>query len=275
MRTILVPTDFSAIATNALHYALEMANAIKGNLMLLHVYQVPVNYSDAPIVLVSVDELRKAAERKMEEVRAMARKILQADQKIYAETRLGNVTDELESICEKIRPFAVVMGTKGASAFERVVFGSNALSAIRHLHVPVICVPPGKTFGKGIKKIGFACDYKEIVDTTPTRIIRDLVKNFDAELYVLNVNENGRDREDKPEQTVLLETLLGDLRPTYYFMEHADIEDAINEFAEKNNLDLIISIPKKHKLVDKLFKKSSTRQLVYQSHVPVMCIHEE
>jgi len=275
MRTILAPTDFSPIATNALHYALEMANAIKANLMLLHVYQVPVSYSDAPIVLVSVDELRKAAERKMEQVREVVRKVLHGDQKLYTETRLGNVTDELEAICEKIRPFAVVMGTKGASAFERVLFGSNALSAIRHLHVPVICVPPGKTFGKGIKKIGFACDCKEVVATTPTRIIRDLVKNFEAELYVLNVNTDGRDQEEKPEQTVLLETLLSDLRPVYFFLEHNDIEDAINEFAEKNNLDLIISIPKQHKLVDKLFKKSSTRQLVYQSHVPVMCIHEE
>jgi nucleotide-binding universal stress UspA family protein len=275
MRTILVPTDFSAIATNALHYAIEMANTIKANLMLLHVYQVPVSYTDAPIVMVSVDELRHAAEKRMEQLKEMVRKIVRPEQKIYTETRLGNITDELESICEKIKPFAVVMGTKGASAFERVVFGSNTLSAIRHLHIPVICVPPGKTFGKGIKKIGFACDCKEVVATTPTRIIRDLVKNFDAELHVLNVNTDGKREEEKPEQTVLLETLLSDLHPEYHFLEHTDIEDAINEFAEKNNLDLVISIPKQHKLVEKIFRKSSTRQLVYESHVPVMCIHEE
>lgn len=275
MRTILVPTDFSAIATNALHYAIEMANTIKTNLMLLHVYQVPVSYTDAPIVMVSVDELRQAAEKRMEQLKEMVRKIIRPEQKIYTETRLGNITDELESICEKIKPFAVVMGTKGASAFERVVFGSNTLSAIRHLHVPVICVPPGKTFGKGIKKIGFACDCKEVVATTPTRIIRDLVKNFDAELHVLNVNTDGKGEEEKPEQTVLLETLLSDLHPEYHFLEHTDIEDAINAFAEKNNLDLVISIPKQHKLVEKIFRKSSTRQLVYESHVPVMCIHEE
>ncbi len=275
MRTILVPTDFSAIATNALHYAIEMANTIKANLMLLHVYQVPVSYTDAPIVMVSVDELRHAAEKRMEQLKEMVRKIVRPEQKVYTETRLGNITDELESICEKIKPFAVVMGTKGASAFERVVFGSNTLSAIRHLHVPVICVPPGKTFGKGIKKIGFACDCKEVVATTPTRIIRDLVKNFDAEPHVLNVNTDGKREEEKPEQTVLLETLLSDLHPEYHFLEHTDIEDAINEFAEKNNLDLVISIPKQHKLVEKIFRKSSTRQLVYESHVPVMCIHEE
>jgi len=91
---------------------------------------------------------------------------------------------------------------------------------------------------------------------------------------VLNVNTDGRGEEEKPEQSVLLETLLSDLRPKYHFLEHIDIEDAINEFAEKNNLDLVISIPKQHKLVEKIFRKSSTRQLVYESHVPVMCIHE-
>lgn len=274
MKTIIVPTDFSPIATNALHYAVEMAKKIEANLMLVHVYQVPVSFTDAPIVLVSVDDLRKAAEQKMEQLKEQVKKLVRPEQKVYTETRLGSMIDELEDICSKIHPFAVVMGTKGATGMERVLFGSNTLSAIRHLHVPVFCVPPGKTYGAGIKKIGFACDLRAVVDTTPTRIIRDWVKTFDAELHVLNINTDGKYEDEKPEQSVLLETLLGDVRPEYHFIEHADIEDAINAFAEKNNLDLVISVPKQHKLMEQLFKKSSTRQLVYESHVPVMCIHE-
>ncbi|NCW88623.1 MAG: universal stress protein [Chitinophagia bacterium] len=66
MKTIIVPTDFSPTATNALHYAIQMAKQIKANLLLVHVYQVPVSYTDAPIVLVSVDELRKSAEARMQ-----------------------------------------------------------------------------------------------------------------------------------------------------------------------------------------------------------------
>ena len=46
------------------------------------------------------------------------------------------------------------------------------------------------------------------------------------------------------------------------------------EYVEENNIDLLITIPKKHKLLDSLFKHSSTKQLVTQSHVPVMCVHE-
>ena len=68
--------------------------------------------------------------------------------------------------------------------------------------------------------------------------------------------------------------MLQELNPVYDFIRHKDIEDGINEFAEKNNLDIIITIPKKHKLLEGLFKTTSTRQLVFESHIPVMCVHE-
>ena len=195
--------------------------------------------------------------------------------KVYTETRMGNVTDELEILCNKINPFAVVMGTKGSSGVERILFGSNTLNAIRHLNWPVICVPPGKAFGHGIKKIGFACDFRDVVKSTPTHFIKEFVKEFNAELHVLNVDhDNKHFKPETPEQSILLHTLLEEANPSYHFIEHADIEDGINEFAEKNNLDLIITIPKKHKLLQGIFKPSSTKQLVYQAHVPVMCVHE-
>ena len=79
--------------------------------------------------------------------------------------------------------------------------------------------------------------------------------------------------KDTPAQVVLLQTALEDVSPQYHFIQHKDVEDGINQFAEKNNLDMIIAIPKKHKLLESLFRKSSAKQLVFQSHVPVMCVH--
>lgn len=275
MKTIIIPTDFSPVATNALHYAIDMAKSTGCSLTLLHVYQVPISYTDVPIVLVSVEELQKTAEERIAELKKEVEHITSGSLKIYPATRLGNVVDELEILCNKLKPFAVVMGTKGATGVERVLFGSNTLTAIRHLTWPVICVPPGKTFGSGIKKIGFACDFRDVVKTTPTNLIKDYVNQFKADLHVLNVDHSNKHfTPDTPEQSALLHTMLEDAKPQYHFIEHKDIEDGINEFAEKNNLDLIITIPKKHKLLEGIFKPSSTKQLVYQSHVPVMCIHE-
>ena len=275
MKTIIIPTDFSPTATNAMHYGIDMAKSIQASILLLHVYQVPVSYTDTPIVLVSVEELKKEAEQKLEKLHKEVEHLSSGIIKIYTEARLGNIADEIENLCEKVKPFAVVMGSKGSTGIEKILFGSTTLTAIRHLTWPVICVPPGKAFGNGIKKIGFACDFRNIVEITPADAIKTFVKEFGAELHVLNVDyHNKQFKPETPEQSALLHTMLEEVNPLYDFIEHKDIEDGLNEFAEKNNLDLLITIPKKHKLLDGLFKPSSTKQLVVQSHIPVMCIHE-
>ena len=125
MKTIIIPTDFSPVATNAMHYGLEMARSVNASLLLFHAYQVPVSYSDVPIILVSVDELKKSAEERLETLKKEVEHISSGAVKIYTEAVMGNFSDELENICQKINPFAVVMGSKGSAGIERVLFGSN------------------------------------------------------------------------------------------------------------------------------------------------------
>jgi len=275
MKTIIVPTDFSPVSLNAVNFATDMAMSIDASLLLLNVYNIPVSYSDVPIVLVSVEEMKKGSETQLAALKDKILHITSGKLKVYTESRMGNTVDELEDMCKHIQPFAIVMGAKGKSGVEKLVFGSTTLSAIKHLTWPVICVPPGKEYGNGIKKIGFACDFKQVVETTPVNFIKQIVKEFNAELHILNVDYKEKHfRPETPEQSFLLHNLLEEVKPQYHFINNADIEDGINEFSETNNLDLVIAIPKKHKLLDGIFKPSNTRQLVFQSHIPVMCVHE-
>lgn len=275
MKAIIVPTDFSPVATNAMNFAADMAININASLVLVNVYQVPVSMTDVPVVLISADELRKDSELKLRELKESLTHITSGKIRIYSEARMGDIVDELGEVCKKIQPFAVIMGTKGTSGVERMLFGSTTLNAIRHLKWPVIVVPPGKEYGAGIKKIGFACDFDKVVESTPVQFIKNMVKEFGAELHVLNVDhENRHFKPETPEESLMLQTLLEDLDPQYHFIDNKDVEDGINEFAERNNIDLLITIPKKHGLLDNLFKHSSTKELITQSHVPVMCVHE-
>lgn len=272
MKTIIVPTDFSPVAVNALNYAVEMATAINASIMLLHIYQIPVAITDTPLILVSVDDLKTDAEQKLETAKQELERVTAGKIKIYTEARLGNLTDELEELGKKLQPFAVVMGTTGQSAVERVIFGSNTLSVIKHIKWPVICVPTGKAFAPGIKKIGLACDFRHVAETVPAEAIKTFAAQFEAEFHVLNIHPQELP-EELPEQSALLQTALSGLNPQYHFIENKDVEVGIHEFAEKNNLDLIITVPKKHKLLEGIFKKSSTKELIYHSHIPVMCLH--
>lgn len=274
MKTIVVPIDFSDISNNAMDYAIGLARSTGSSILLFHAYQVPVSMTDVPIVLVSVEDLQKNAESKMADAKATVEQAAGGALKIYAETKLGDTVDELENICSHVKPFAVVMGTKGATGVERVFFGSTTLTTIKHLSWPVIVVPPDRKYSE-IRKIGFACDFREVVKTTPTHFIKDFVNEFNAELHVLNVDyKSAHFKPETPEESALLHTMLEELNPKYDFIEDENIEIGIEKFAEKNNLDLIITIPKKHKLLEGLFKKSHTRELVFHSHVPIMCVHE-
>lgn len=274
MKTIVVPTDFSSTATNAMEYAVDLAKETGSSILLFHAYQVPVSMTDVPIVLISVEDLQKNAEFKINEIKKSLETASSGAVKIYAEAKLGDTVDELAELCNKVKPFAVVMGTKGDTGIERVLFGSTTLKAVKHLNWPVIVVPPGAKYN-GIKRIGFACDFKEVVHSTPSGLIKDFVKEFKAELHVLNVDyKNAHFSPDTPEESVLLHTMLEELSPKYDFIEDDNIEAGIENFAKKNNLDLVITIPKKHKLLEGLFKKSHTKDLIIHSQVPIMCVHE-
>ena len=167
------------------------------------------------------------------------------------------------------------MGAKGSSGIESI-FGSTTLSAIRRLKWPVISVPPGKEYGVGIRKIGFACDFRDVVETTPAGAIKEVARQFNAEFHILNVSPENSDKGAGPKPDFdLLKTMFQEINPVYDFISHADIDEGINEFAEKNNLDLVITIPKKHKLMEGIFKKRSTKKLLFHSHIPIMCVHED
>lgn len=275
MKPIIAATDFSPVSLNSVNYAADMAQSIGASLLLFNVYNVPISFTDMPLVLMSAEEMKKASESQLENLKNKLLHISSGKLSISTEARMGNTADELEDLCKKVNPFAVVMGTKGSSGIERIFFGSTALTAIRHLTCPVICVPPGKEFGTGIRKIGFACDFRQVVETTPVQLIKEFVKTFKAELHIINVDYNDKHfRPETPEQSFLLHNMLEELLPPYHFINNPDIEEGISAFAEINNLDLLIAIPKKHKLLDILFKPSSTKKLVIHSHIPVMCIHE-
>lgn len=274
MKTIIVPTDFSLPSSNALDYGIEMAKAINASLMIFHVYQVPVSISDTPVVLISVEELRKTAENNLNNLKEE----LEAKHpglKIYAEAVLGNVIDEVESLCEKIQPFAVVMGSKGTTGFEQALFGSTTLGLIRHLTWPVICVPSKRKFGTGIHKIGFACDCNKVVETTPAKFLCEFTHMFQAELHVLNIDHKQKHLAEKSQESLLLQTMLEGTSPAWHFIDNRNVEEGIHSFADDNDIDMVVAIPKKHSLLDSLMHYSHTKELVFHSHVPVMCIHED
>ena len=275
MKLIIAPTDFSPLADNAVKYSIEMAKAMGANLMLVNVYQLPISYSEVPLVNISLDEIRKISEEKLAELKRNIQTLTGNQLTVYTESKLGDLTEELEKLSKTYHPFAIVMGTRGVTGVGRFFLGSNTISVIKHLEVPIFVIPPGVVF-KTFRKVGLTSDLRDVIDATPVAPIRALVNFFNADLHVLNVDFKRRGFTPyTPEETMNLDSLLSGMNPVYDFIEHESVEVGISEFAEKNNIDLLITLPKKHSAIEQLFEPSTTRKLIHQTNIPIMCIHHE
>lgn len=272
IKKILVATDFSSESRNAAKYAIDMALAIKADILLFHAYQLPVSFSEVPVLL-SYDELIQGAERNVARLKKDLIQETSRDINIETQVCVGAFFTELVTVCDRVHPYAVVMGCQGTTGAKRMFFGSHAVYAMKHLQWPVITVPKNASFLR-ISKIGLSCNFENLRETIPVDEIRILVKDFNAELHVINAAPSDKFIPGSVSGAALLEDLLDGIKLEYHFVA-GNSDEYIMEFAEVNHIDLLIVFPKRHGLIDKLIHKSHTKQLVLHSHVPVMALHHD
>ncbi len=273
MKTLIVPTDFSSASVNALNYALALAKEINARIILFHAYQIPVTFSEVPVVTISLEELQRETDAKMEQLLQDARHVSSGALDITIENILGNTVEELSELCKKYNPFAVVMGTKGAGALERMIIGSTTLDAIKELTIPVLIVPPGAVY-KSIHKIGFACDFRDVKETIPANAILEFIAAFKASLHILNVDFKEKHFSgETPLETEEIHELLGAVNPSYHYINSTQVDEGINAFSDANRIDLLITVPKKHSFWESIFRKSQSSELVLHSHLPIVAMH--
>ena len=277
MHTILIPTDFSATAKNAALYALALANQLGAKkIVLYNAYQTPV-IGDAMAPSIAIID--------MESIQDFSQTGLRLQQTELQLLNTNNIeidilhvfdflVDGIEQVCKDVAADLIVMGITGASGFEEALIGSNTIAVAKHTTVPLIIVPHDAVY-KPIKNVLLACDFKKIIETTPINIIRSIINSSGANLFVLHVNHQGDKYSSETEHEIkMLNSLLQGLNPKYDFVENNDFTEAINSYATNKDVDLIITIPKKHGLFEGLFKKSHVKMLAFHSHLPLLTIHE-
>lgn len=263
MKTIVVATDFSAPAERAMLYAGRLADHINASVLLLHVYQIPVGMNDMPVLVVSTDELKKNAQAGLER----AKKLLQtncAGVEVQTEARLGDVINELEDVCRKTNPVIIVIGKHGASGVQRILFGSTSLSIIRHASYPVIAVPDNWRKEEA-KIVALAID--ESVEKLEAQKIRALVDELKIQLRIIHVKQ-------EKSASLPVKNLVTELNSNYETIYDHEFVHGIETYVKQNGIDLLIIHPHKHNLVERLFFKTHTKELLNKVSIPIMCINE-
>jgi nucleotide-binding universal stress UspA family protein len=141
LRRILVPTDFSDEARRAAETALELVGArVKGELVLLHAYHMPVEYTAYGALPTSVRFLDDIAEASKAELAKWATDLTRRGWQVTATVEEGAPAGVIQRVAEERQVDLVAMGTHGRGGWKGVVLGSIAKRVVQHAPCPVLTV---------------------------------------------------------------------------------------------------------------------------------------
>lgn len=194
MKSIIVPTDFSEQAENAMELALQVARKGDSKITLLHVidHPSPSTFNTMGIAQTDYDpmenlyimKLMEAAKGKLEDT--VHREDLK-DVNLNYELVIGKPYTEIEKYITSLSADLVVMGTSGASGFDGLLLGSNAERVIRNAQCPVISCKAKVDLGK-IKNIVFASDFVGNKMDKLIGKIKELQEFLGAKLSMVRIN---------------------------------------------------------------------------------------
>jgi nucleotide-binding universal stress UspA family protein len=275
MKKFLVPTDFSETSKNAARFAVELAQDDPNTTIILYNLYDKIAPGSDGTPLTETDDYRKT-------VLHQALANLEIELHELSTVRIQYVAEEGTSLVESVEKYVryngidvVIMGITGATRLEQIFMGSNALNMARQGVCPVIIVPPAARFRK-IQNVLFASDFKNVKSTTPVAQIKKILEIFKPQLHIVNVDSEHYvelTEEYKAERAWLARTF-EEYNPEFYFIRMYDFLDAISNFTADRQIDLIITVPRKHSFLSGLYKTSHTKKLAYHSHIPVVAIHE-
>jgi hypothetical protein len=229
--------------------------------------ELPITVSEFPIAESVYDEI--SMEEELDELKNSLLKATNEKIKIRTINIVGSVEYELKELCKIEQPFAVVMGTHTNSVLGRLFSGSTTLYSARRLDCPVLIVPPGVSY-KPIQKVALASDLRNIY-SMPLTAIDAILTTFHASFSVFHVQTKQKGIEKDSVESLLLTQRLSNLKPQFFTVENENVERGVEMLAQRNAVDLVLIIPRKHGL----FHRAKSNEFIFHSSVPVMTIHEE
>jgi nucleotide-binding universal stress UspA family protein len=270
MKKILIPTDFSEHAEYALKVAAQIARKNNGEIILLHMLELPHEGSDAISKGHDIPELmffKNAAINKLEEIMDSpyldginVSEVIQfemAFEGILNISRLNNVD-------------LIVMGSHGASGYKEMFIGSNAEKVVRNAEVPVLIIK--KDMGEfNVDKFVFASDFSDETRQPFAKAV-EFANKFGATLHLVMINTPNNFKSTSTAQGII-DGFVRNFQINNYvthIYNETNVEKGILNFANSIDADLIGMSTHGRKGLAHFFNGSISEDLVNHAQRPVV-----
>jgi len=133
---LVVPVDFEKASQKALEVAKELGARLGAEVVLVHVYQIPLfTYPglEPSLLPTFTVEIAAAAKRAVE-------KLSESSGGLRAVLREGDPTTEILAVAKEIGAQMIIMGTHGRGGIAHLFLGSVAEKVMRESPIPVMTI---------------------------------------------------------------------------------------------------------------------------------------
>lgn len=280
MKKILFPTDFSDTANNAFLYTLHLAKLYNAEVFITHIYDkkvISTLYGGQPELVatiyvdVELDEFEYFKEES-KKLRMIAEENNLSDVKLNFIFKSGSLVSTLGEIIEKEKINLAVMGTSGATNFEKKLWGSNTMNALRSLDIPILSIPKKAIF-KGVKNIGFASALKD----SDKPILANLLNFYDDNdliIKVLYIMKNDKNAEEQliDKKIASWESEFRNEKLIFIKKISDSVTKGIYQLIFDENIDIVVIAKRDLSFIDSLFTHSLSEDLAKKMDFPLLVV---
>lgn len=280
-KKILLPTDFSICAWNAISYAIELFKDETCDFYLFNTFIAGKYVRDRYAIPESGDPHYEASKIKSEEDLMKAISEIKA---VFGEnskhtfkykSQMNFVLEGVQNMVEKLDIDMVIIGTKGISNAFEVIYGTNAVDIMESVRrCPVLAVPD-EASPKLPSRIVFPTDFIIPIQKREMSYLTNVAKKADGLVSFLHVTkaENALDANQKNNKQLIEEYFEG-LNYEFVTIDSNSLHDTLNDFIEEKKIDLIAFINQKHHFMGSILSRPLVKKLGYNSEIPVMALHD-
>jgi nucleotide-binding universal stress UspA family protein len=270
MKKILVPTDFSEHAENALKVASQIAKENKASVTLIHMLELTSSGNDAISSSHDIPELMFFKDAAIEKLEDLENSDYLEGVEVSSIIQFKNAFDGILESARKHDVDLIVMGSHGASGYHEMFVGSNAEKVVRNSEIPVLIIKKEEPDFK-INKMVFASDFSDEIKK-PFQKTLDFAKTFGAHLNLVHITtpnnfESSRASEHKM-KNFMMEYNFNDYSTHVY--NDVNVEKGVLHFAKDIQADVISMCTHGRKGLSHFLNGSITEDLVNHAKRPVV-----
>ncbi len=274
MKKILLPTDFSENAWNAIVYTLHFFRDESCKFYILHTYMPPFYRADylmggpgySAIPDVGVDRVQEGLDNILSYIK---KNFKNTKHRFKTLSAINTLTDEVQAVTEREKIDLIAMGTQGATGAREIFIGTKTVHVIRRAAVPVLVVPTGYRF-REVGKVLFPSDLEVSLTKGELKLLNEVVKMHRAELYLLHVLETKVWTKNQEKNKQFLMNYFRNTALNYLELKDETVPEAIYRYIDVHNIQLLAMMNRKHAFLERLMVKRNVGAVGYHTRIPFL-----